>query len=186
MGYTTNHIHNSWVILQTICIIHEIYCQVSNIRCTLVGNEIADHSDVVGASPVGATPTTSSFSTEHLASIYCAKTDASRVEKHLSFGIWGVLYFTVLQTICIIYGMYCIFSVFQTLDFRPPPVPYRFQTPKGAEIDLRLFSKGKIQMFLYVLPYCHCISVLSRHQFQYTLEWQFLIKHFDFIDPSWE
>ena len=39
------------------------YRQVSNIRRTYVGNEIVDHSDVVGASPVGATPTTSSFST---------------------------------------------------------------------------------------------------------------------------
>ena len=39
------------------------YRQVSNIRRTLVGNYIVDHSDVVGASPVGAAPTTSSFST---------------------------------------------------------------------------------------------------------------------------
>ena len=39
------------------------YRQVSNIRRTLVGNQIVDHSDVVGASPVGAAPTTSSFST---------------------------------------------------------------------------------------------------------------------------
>ena len=39
------------------------YPQVSNIRCTLVGNKIVDHSDVVWASPVGAAPTTSSFST---------------------------------------------------------------------------------------------------------------------------
>ena len=39
------------------------YGKVSNIRRTLVGNEIVDHSDVVGASPVGAAPTTSSFST---------------------------------------------------------------------------------------------------------------------------
>ena len=39
------------------------YRQVSNIRRTLVGNKITDHSDVVGASPVGAAPTTSSFST---------------------------------------------------------------------------------------------------------------------------
>ena len=30
---------------------------------TLVGNKIADHSDVAGALPVGAAPTTSSFST---------------------------------------------------------------------------------------------------------------------------
>ena len=37
--------------------------QTSNKRCTLVGNKIVDHSDVVGASPVGNTPTISLFST---------------------------------------------------------------------------------------------------------------------------
>ena len=36
-----------------------IYCQTSNIRGILVGNRIVDLSDVVGASPVGAAPTTS-------------------------------------------------------------------------------------------------------------------------------
>ena len=41
---------------------HE-YRQISNISRTLVGYKIVDHSDVVGASPVGAAPTTSSFST---------------------------------------------------------------------------------------------------------------------------
>ena len=40
-----------------------LYRKTSNIRGTLVGNKIVDHSDVVGASPVGAAPTTSSFST---------------------------------------------------------------------------------------------------------------------------
>ena len=35
----------------------QIYRQVSNIRHTLVCYEIVDHSDVVGASPVGAAPT---------------------------------------------------------------------------------------------------------------------------------
>ena len=40
-----------------------MYRQVSNISRTLVGNKIVDHSDEVGASPVGAAPTTSSFST---------------------------------------------------------------------------------------------------------------------------
>ena len=39
------------------------YRQVSNIRRALVGNKFVDHSDVVGASPVGAAPTASSFST---------------------------------------------------------------------------------------------------------------------------
>ena len=41
----------------------DAYREVSNIRRTLVGNKIVDQSDVVGASPVGAAPTTSSFST---------------------------------------------------------------------------------------------------------------------------
>ena len=39
------------------------YRQVSNKSRTLVGNKVVDHSDVVGASPVGAAPTSSSFST---------------------------------------------------------------------------------------------------------------------------
>ena len=38
-------------------------CKTSNIRRTLVGNIFVDHSDVVGAAPVGAAPTASSFST---------------------------------------------------------------------------------------------------------------------------
>ena len=40
-----------------------IYHQTSNIRGTSMGNEILDHSDVVGASPAGAAPTASSFLT---------------------------------------------------------------------------------------------------------------------------
>ena len=39
------------------------YHKVFNIRRTLEGNKIVDHSDVVGASPVGAAPSTSSLST---------------------------------------------------------------------------------------------------------------------------
>ena len=44
---------------------HEIkvYRQTSNISRTLLGHKIVDHLDVVGASPVGAAPTTSSCST---------------------------------------------------------------------------------------------------------------------------
>ena len=37
--------------------------KTSNMRRTLGGNKIVDHSDVAGASPVGAAPTTYSFST---------------------------------------------------------------------------------------------------------------------------
>ena len=39
------------------------YRNTFNICRTLVGNKIVDNSDVVGASPVGAAPTTSSLST---------------------------------------------------------------------------------------------------------------------------
>ena len=42
---------------------YKIYRKTSNISRTLVGNKTVDNSDVVGASPVGAAPTTSSFST---------------------------------------------------------------------------------------------------------------------------
>ena len=69
-----------------------MYRQTSNIIRTLVGNKIVDHSDVVGASPVGAAPTTSSFSTYYLAPVDSAKTTARRDEKDLSFGIRCALY----------------------------------------------------------------------------------------------
>ena len=42
---------------------HKNYSQRYNISGTLAGNNIVDHSDVVGPSPVGDAPTTSSFST---------------------------------------------------------------------------------------------------------------------------
>ena len=44
-------------------IAYSSYRKTSNKSHTSVGDEIVDNSDVVGASPVGAAPTTSSFST---------------------------------------------------------------------------------------------------------------------------
>ena len=61
------------------------YHQTSNISCTLVGNIIVDHSDVVGASPIGAAPNTSLFSTEYLASMDWTKTTAKQDEKTFKF-----------------------------------------------------------------------------------------------------
>ena len=55
------------------------YCQISNISRILGGNKIVDHSDVVGASPVGAATTTSSFQTSHSTSMDWAKTTAKCV-----------------------------------------------------------------------------------------------------------
>ena len=43
--------------------VSELYCKTSNRSRTLVCNKIVDYSDVVGAAPVGATPTTSSYLT---------------------------------------------------------------------------------------------------------------------------
>ena len=65
--------HASWHLHHTLPCLNAIvsysidyagsYPKISNTRRTLVGNKIVDHSDVVGASPVGAAPTTSLFST---------------------------------------------------------------------------------------------------------------------------
>ena len=53
------HWHMGWWVL---VLDNEMYPQITNISGTLVGNIIVEHSDVVGASPVGAAPTTSSLS----------------------------------------------------------------------------------------------------------------------------
>ena len=52
-------------LLHELILIHftDTYRKTSNISRTLIGSKIVDNSDVVGASPVGAAPTTSSFST---------------------------------------------------------------------------------------------------------------------------
>ena len=87
------------VVLTAYCIQKLMWCttsgwyrKTSNISPTLVGNNIVDHSDVVGASPVGAAPTTSSFSTYHLGSRDSAKTAARQYENLWSVEIWCVLY----------------------------------------------------------------------------------------------
>ena len=49
-----------WYIIQRVTV---LYRKTSNVSRTLGGNKIVDNSDVVGASPVGAAPTTSSLST---------------------------------------------------------------------------------------------------------------------------
>ena len=43
--------------------LEEVYRQTYFVIRTLVGNKIVDRRDVVGASPVSAAPTTSSFAT---------------------------------------------------------------------------------------------------------------------------
>ena len=71
----------------------ENYRQTSNIIHTWVGNNIVDYSDVVGASPIGATPTTSSFSTEHLASMDWEKGNCKAIRQLFKFWdlFWHIL-----------------------------------------------------------------------------------------------
>ena len=66
------------------------YRQVSNISRTL-GNKIVDHSDVIGASPVGAAPTTSSFSTLTLG-FYRLGKDNYKTNRE-SFKFWDLVRF---------------------------------------------------------------------------------------------
>ena len=72
--------HHQNDITHAISLIFIIYRKISNISRKLVGSTIVDHSDVVGASPVGAAPTTSLFSTWHLASRDSAKKAARQYD----------------------------------------------------------------------------------------------------------
>ena len=72
--------------------VKDTYHKFSSIRRALVGNKIVDHSDEVGASPVGAAQITYSFSNLNLASMDWAKTITRRDDKHLCIGIGCVLY----------------------------------------------------------------------------------------------
>ena len=58
-----SHFFSKYVIVHGSAKLNYHYRKTSNISRILVGNKIVDNSDVVGASPVGAAPTTSSFST---------------------------------------------------------------------------------------------------------------------------
>ena len=56
---------DSWVVFGDRATVFQPHC----IERNLVGNKLPHHSDVVEASPAGAAPTTSSFSTKHMASM---------------------------------------------------------------------------------------------------------------------
>ena len=69
----------TWSIFFRMLTTDAAYHQTSNISCMLADNKMVDdHSDVVGASPVGVAPNTSSFSTEHLTSMDWSKTTVRR------------------------------------------------------------------------------------------------------------
>ena len=89
----------AYLLGYTVCVVNDTTWNsnlLSNLSIqisrTLVGNKTVEHSDAEGASPVGAAPTTSSFSTQQLASMDWAKTTTKLDEKNLSFWIWCDLY----------------------------------------------------------------------------------------------
>ena len=51
------HLYSAKVTLRHKPSLFHQYCQTSNISRTVIGNKLVDHSDVVGASPVGANST---------------------------------------------------------------------------------------------------------------------------------
>ena len=67
------------------------YREASNIIRTLVGNKIVDHSDVVGASPVGAAPTTSSFSTSQSGFKRFGKDSRKTVREYLCWDLVSLI-----------------------------------------------------------------------------------------------
>ena len=66
INYTINNMATDDVVMQvassSVAMV-SIYRKTSNIRRTLLGNEIVNRSIVVGAAPAGAAPTTPPFST---------------------------------------------------------------------------------------------------------------------------
>ena len=83
--------NNKWALIQV-----NHYRKVSNMRHTLVGNKIVDHWDVLGAAPIGAARTTSSFSTEHVASMDWAKITANETRNVYVWAL-GALYIRELR-----------------------------------------------------------------------------------------
>ena len=93
--------------------------QTCNISRTLVGNKIADPSDVVGVSPVGAAPTTSSFSTLQLAWIGQRQLeDETRKIQVLRFGATYIRDLTVVFTI---HHTFVVSTSTSTDEFFPCP-----------------------------------------------------------------
>ena len=76
------------------------YCQVSNISHTLEGNKIVDHSDVVGATPVGAAPTNYIFILDLIPGFNgLAKGNCMMRRESFKFWFWVQLILEILRYI---------------------------------------------------------------------------------------
>ncbi|CAL1542802.1 unnamed protein product [Lymnaea stagnalis] len=62
----------------------------------------------------------------------------------------------------------------KTSDFRPPPIPYCYQTPKGQDIDLRLFNRDLMNNSVGILS-----NILDRHAKGWHIQMRIkLIRHY--------
>ena len=123
------------------------YRQTSNISRTLVGNEIVDHSDAVGASPAPKVPLQlylhSRPNTWHLEWV---KTTTRRDEKHFNFGIRCDLYQRFDGAV-----VYVHIIVNRNFHIHPSrPVNYHIRTHGFVNIH-RIFS-DKCTQFVTVTP----------------------------------
>ncbi|XP_059139647.1 uncharacterized protein LOC131927817 [Physella acuta] len=62
----------------------------------------------------------------------------------------------------------------KTSDLRPPPIPYRYQTPKGQDIDLRLFNRDLMNNSVGILS-----NILDRQAKGWHVQMRIkLIRHY--------
>ena len=131
------------------------YRKASNMRGTLVGNIIIDHSDVVGTSPVGAAPTTSSFLTWHLASGIRQRhsQDSTRIFQVLGFGVSYIrdltLYFLWPH------NLHCE----HRMQLLPTPLP---QTTQGHLPDILSILEARNVVF-FMLTWSPLLSIQAFH-----------------------
>ena len=90
-----------------------VYCQTSNISHTLAVNKITDHSNVVGASHVGAAPTTS-WSTLTPGFNWLNKDNGKM--RPASFKIWDSMHLTLEISDLTVFTKKYLFALDYTMD----------------------------------------------------------------------
>ena len=148
------------------------YRQVSNIRRILVGNKIVDHSDVVGASPVGAAPTASSFSTWHLAPRDSAKT-APRQYENL-FKCWDLVRL-ILETWRYVLFSFHVNQIIFSWDIANNEIQYLI-----VKIEIKVTTKIRIDGHIWGLVLNRCLFFLFHGK------WAIFFKYHKFNIWPWK
>ena len=135
-----------------------------------LGNKLVDYSNVVGASPVDAAPTTSSFLTLHLVSMDGAKATARRDGNHLSYGIWwrkclhqkGGVY----SQKWLFFTSKCVFA--DHLKKSHIHNKLAILLSKFRLVAMNMYHGANFQML--VLTHLSCFSFVLNHQYQGLLD----------------